>query len=174
MGSGNDGHGNERKAPRRGRLFEVSPPPEAATEPAVLEPESAPVEPLTEPIPPLDPEDVVSIDPAAVAPVDEASEASAKLAGDERMRKPIPAASYAAPGPDRRSRPDSSLRTDPSPLVRRSAPQVGHHPAPRRRGLRWLWAFGPAVLLVAILAGLYFSGYRLGPQGLVPPQGATR
>jgi hypothetical protein len=171
MGSQKDGGPKDPKAPRRGRLFEVSPPPDAAV-PAAAPPteapaDEAPAEPLTEPIAPVASEDVQSIDSGAVVPVEEASDASAKLARDERMKKPVPAASYIA-----RSRPEPTS----APLIRRSAPDVGLHPAPRRRGLGWVWAFLPAIVLVAVLAVLYLNGYRIGPQGLIPPppHAATR
>ena len=175
MGSQNDGHPKDTKPPRRGRLFEVSPPPEAAasaipetpasdaapaSEPPAKEP---PAEPLTEPIFPIASEDIQSIDSASVAPVEDASDASIKLARDERMKKPVPASSYLA-----RSKGGEVL-------VRRSAPAVDLHPAPPRRRLGWLWLFVPAVLLVAVLGGLYAAGYTIGPQGLAPPpHAATR
>jgi hypothetical protein len=175
MGSQNDGDPKDTKPPRRGRLFEVSPPPEAAASdgapppapaaeqgPAEDAPEDAPAEPLTEPISPIASEDIHSIDSASVAPVEDASDASIKLARDERMKKPVPASSYLA-----RSKGGEVL-------VRRSAPAVDLHPAPPRRGLGWLWLFVPAVLLVAVLGWLYAAGYTIGPQGLVPPRASTR
>jgi hypothetical protein len=167
MGSQNDGDPKDPRAPRRGRLFEVSPPPEVVVPDAAAASESADAsaEPLTEPIAPLASEDVQSIDSGAVAPVEDASATSAKLARDERMKKPVPASSYIA----------KSKAEAPGASLRRSAPDVALNPAPRRRGLGWLWAFLPAVLLVAALAALYFAGYRIGPQGLVPPpHAATR
>jgi hypothetical protein len=173
MGSQNDGDPKDTKAPRRGRLFEVSPPPEAATSDAAPTREAAPVsepsveeppaEPLTEPISPIASEDMQSIDSASVEPVEDASDASIKLARDERMKKPVPASSYLA-----RSKGGEVL-------VRRSAPAFDLHPTPPRRGLGWLWLFVPAVLLVGALAWLYAAGYTIGPQGLVPPpHAATR
>ena len=171
MGSQNDGDPKDTKPPRRGRLFEVSPPPEAASSseaappdlPPVSEADEAPAEPLTEPIAPIASEDIHSIDSASVAPVEDASDASIKLARDERLKKPVPASAYLA-----RSKAGEVL-------VRRSAPAVDLHPAPRRRGLGWLVAFVPALLLVAVLAWLYMAGYRIGDQGLIPPpHAATR
>jgi len=173
MGSQNDGDPKDTKAPRRGRLFEVSPPPEAAsTEAAPAAPPDAapaseaddgPAEPLTEPISPIASEDIQSIDSASVAPVEDASDASIKLARDARLKKPVPASAYLA-----RSKGGEVL-------VRRSAPAVDLHPAPRRRGLGWFLAFLPALLLVAALAWLYMAGYRIGQQGLIPPpHAATR
>lgn len=167
MGSQNEGDPKDPKAPRRGRLFEVSPPPGTVVPDALATSGSAdaPAEPLTEPIVPVLSEDVPSIDSGAVAPVEDASDASAKLARDERMKKPVPAAAYI--GKSKAEAPGASLR--------RSAPDVALNPAPRRRGLGWLWAFLPAVILVAVLAALYFAGYTIGPQGLVPPpHAATR
>ncbi len=116
--------------------------------------DDVPAEPLTEPIAAVSSEDVQSIDSSAVAPVDDASDLSAKLASDERMKKPVPASSFVS---GQRARTDTGVRMDPvaSPMVRRSAPAVGLHPPPRRRGLRWVWVFLPAVLLVAVLAALY-------------------
>jgi hypothetical protein len=170
MGSQNDGDPKDPKAPRRGRLFEVSPPPEASSdavapsEPAVAAPpEDAAAEPLTEPILPVASEDVHSVESGAVPPVEDPLDASIKLARDERLKKPVPASAYLA-----RSKGGEVL-------VRRSAPAVDLHPTPSRRGLGWLWAFVPAVLLVAVLAWMYTAGYRIGPQGLVPPpHAATR
>jgi hypothetical protein len=109
-------------------------------------------------------EDVESIDSAAVGPgEDEPSNASAKLAADARMKKPVPASSYLA-----RAKGGETL-------VRRSAPAVDLHPAPPRRALGWLWVFVPAVLVVAGLAWLYMAGYTIGPGGLMPPpHAATR
>ena len=174
MGSQNDGDPKETKAPRRGRLFEVSPPPEAAASdvappaldaaPASEAPaEETPAEPLTEPIAPIAAEDIQSIDSGAVAPVEDASDASIKLARDARMKKPVPASSYIS-----RSKGGEAL-------VRRTAPDIDLHPAPRRRAWGWLLAFAPAILLVVALAWLYTAGYRIGPHGLVPPpHAATR
>ena len=172
MGSQNDGDPKDTKAPRRGRLFEVSPPPEAAASdpaPGPVAPneppvEEAPPEPLTEPIVPVASEDIQSIDSGAVIPgEDEPSNASAKLAADARMKKPVPASSYIA-----RAKGGETL-------VRRSAPAVDLHPAPPRRALGWLWIFVPAVVVVAVLAWLYFAGYTLGPGGFMPPpHAATR
>ena len=169
MGSQNDGDPKDPKAPRRGRLFEVSPPPEAVVPDASAASGSgdAPAEPLTEPIVPVLSEDVQSIDSGAVAPVEDPSDASAKLARDERMKKPVPAAAYIS----------KSKGGAPGASLRRSAPDVVLNPAPRRRGLGWLWAFLPAVILVAALAWLYSAGYRIGPQWqlLAPsPNAATR
>jgi hypothetical protein len=171
MGSQNDGDPKDTKAPRRSRLFEVSPPPEAAasdsappgpaSEPAL--PEEPPAEPLTEPIEPIASEDIHSVDSVSMAPVEDASDASIKLARDARMKKPVPAASYI------------SKSKGGETLVRRSAPAVDLHPTPRRRGWGWLLAFAPALLLVAVLAWMYTAGYRIGPHGLVPPpHAATR
>jgi hypothetical protein len=200
MGSRNEGEPKDPKARRRGRLFEVSPPPPAETlaprsaetqtandapvatsdavpakqEPvadtALPSPEEPPAEPLTEPIAPIPSEDIQSIESSAVAAAEDASEASAKLAHDQRMKKPVPAMSYATGNASRNTRPEPS-RPEPvaSPMVRRSAPAVGLHPSPRRRSLAWLWAFVPALLLLAVLAALYSSGYRIGAHGLVPP-----
>ena len=85
------------------------------------------------------------------------------LARDERLKKPVPASAYLA------------RAKGGEVLVRRSAPAVDLHPAPSRRGLGWLWAFVPAVLLVVVLAVLYTAGYRIGPHGFVPPpHAATR
>jgi hypothetical protein len=166
MGSQNEGDPKDPKAPRRSRLFEVSPPPEAAASNDLPEApaEEAPVEPLTEPIAPVPSEDVHSIDSAAVNPAeDEPSNASAKLAADERMKKPVPASSYLA-----RAKGGETL-------VRRSAPAVDLHPAPPRRGLGWLWVFVPALLVVLVLGWLYAAGYTIGPEGFVPPpHAATR
>ena len=174
MGSQNEGDPKDTKPPRRGRLFEVSPPPEAAafppapapdpaSEPEAAPPEEAAADPLTEPIAPIASEDIHSIDSASVAPVEDASDASIKLARDERMKKPVPASSYLA-----RSKGGEVL-------VRRSAPAVDLHPAPPRRGLGWFWLFVPAIFLVAVLGWLYAAGYTIGPQGFVPPpHAATR
>jgi hypothetical protein len=179
MGSQNDGDPKDTKAPRRSRLFEVSPPPEAAaseaaptaseappaSEPASepAPPEEPPAEPLTEPVEPIASEDMHSVDSVSMAPVEDASDASIKLARDARMKKPVPAAS------------DISKSKGGETLVRRSAPAVDLHPTPRRRGWGWLLAFAPALLLVAVLAWMYTAGYRIGPHGLVPPpHAATR
>ena len=174
MGSQNDGDPKDTKAPRRSRLFEVSPPPEAAVSDAAPPPghvaandapaEEPPAEPLTEPIAPVASEDVQSIDSGAVVPgEDEPSNASAKLAADARLKKPVPASSYLA-----RAKGGETL-------VRRSAPAVDLHPAPPRRALGWLWVFVPAVVLVAVLSWLYMAGYTFGPGGLMPPpHAATR
>jgi hypothetical protein len=194
MGSPNEPESKDTKARRRGRLFEVSPPPAAepaATPPTVVEArteepvandeavandtannDEPPAEPNTERVAPQrDSEDPVSIDAAAVAPIEDASEASAKLAHDERMRKPTPAIAYTKGSADRQRNEPSSVRPDStsSAMVRRSAPSVGLHPSPRRRGAGWAWLFVPAVLVVLVLAALYVSGYRISENGLVPP-----
>jgi len=165
MGSQNDGDPKDTKAPRRGRLFEVSPPPDAVAPSPVAAPEAEepPAEPLTEPIEPIASEDIQSVDSVSMAPVEDASDASIKLARDARMKKPVPASSYIS-----RSKGGEAL-------VRRTAPDIDLHPAPRRRAWGWLLAFAPAILLVVALAWLYTAGYRIGPHGLVPPpHAATR